>query len=76
LLSSPAGQPGTGLLAGDRSAQSDQAMERLGRAAAMGYRDPDKYRTETALGTLRGRDDFRLFMMDLLMPADPFAHGR
>ena len=75
-LSSVAGLPGTGLLDGDRSAQADQAMALLGQAAAMGYRDPDKYRTETALGPLRGREDFRLLMMDLLMPAEPFVEGR
>ncbi len=75
-LSSLAGQPGTGLSADDRGAQSDHAMDLLGRAAAMGYRDPEKYRTETALDPLRRRDDFRLLMMDLVMPGDPFAQGR
>jgi hypothetical protein len=33
----------------------------------------EKYRTEDALEPLRGRDDFRLLMLDLAMPADPFA---
>ena len=36
----------------------------------------EKYRTESALDPLRGRDDFRLLMMDLVVPADPFARGR
>ena len=39
----------------------------------MGYRSRHAYRTENALDPLRGRDDFRLLMMDLSMPADPFA---
>ena len=76
LLSSVAGVPGTGVSAGDRDAEDDQAMVLLWRAAATGYRDRDKYRTETALDPLRGRDDFRLLMMDLAMPADVFARGR
>ena len=33
-------------------------------------------RTEPALDVLRGRDDFRLLMLDLAMPADPFAAAR
>ena len=31
---------------------------------------------KSALDSLRGRDDFRLLMMDLAMPADPLAHER
>ena len=41
----------------------------------MGYRNPDAYRTEDALDPLRGRDDFRLLMMDLAFPAEAFARG-
>jgi eukaryotic-like serine/threonine-protein kinase len=74
-LSVLAGVPGTGVSAVDRDAQCDQAISSLGRAATLGYRDPDKYRTETGLDPLRGRDDFRLLMMDLVMPADPFTRG-
>jgi hypothetical protein len=47
----------------------------LRRAAATGYRSPDAYRTEDALDPLRGRDDFRLLMMDLVFPAEAFARG-
>ena len=39
----------------------------------MGYRGPQAYRTEDALDPLRHRADFRLLMMDLAMPAEPFA---
>jgi hypothetical protein len=31
---------------------------------------------EDALDPLRGRDDFRLLLMDLALPADPFAAAR
>jgi hypothetical protein len=41
----------------------------------MGYRNRDAFRTEAALGPLRGREDFRLMMMDLAMPVAPFARG-
>ena len=50
-------------------------MDRLHRAVAMGYRNPDAYRTEEALDPLRDRPDFRLMMMDLAMPVEPFAAG-
>ncbi len=39
----------------------------------MGHHRWDAYRTEDALDPLRGRDDFRLLIMDLDMPSDPFA---
>ena len=42
----------------------------------MGQRSLGAFRTEDALDPLRGRDDFRLLMMDLAMPADPFATAR
>ena len=48
-------------------------MALLRRAVAMGYRSTDVYRTEDALDPLRDREDFRLLMMDLAFPADPFA---
>jgi len=51
-------------------------MALLLRSVWMGFRDPGTYRAETALDPLCGRDDFRLMMMDLAMPADPFAWGR
>ena len=53
--------------------EADRAIAALFRAAGMGYRDARARRTESALDPLRSRDDFRLLMMDLAMPADPFA---
>ena len=51
-------------------------MDLLRRAVGMGYRNLDAYRTEDALDPLRDRPDFRLLMMDLAMPAEPFTAGR
>ena len=54
-------------------ATHDRAMELLRRAAATGYRNSSAFRTESALAPLYGRPDFRLLMMDLAMPSEPFA---
>jgi hypothetical protein len=43
------------------------------RRAAMGWRDLARCRYEPALASLRGRDDFRLLLLDLAFPADAFA---
>ena len=51
-------------------------MALLHTAVAMGYRSPGALRTEEALDPLRSRDDFKLLMMDLAMPAEPFAAAR
>ncbi len=51
-------------------------MELLQQAAGLGYRNPATYRSETALDSLRGRQDFSLLMLDLAFPKDSFARGR
>ncbi len=48
-------------------------MNLLRQAVAGGYRNADAIRKEAALDPLRGRDDFRLLMMDLAMPTTAFA---
>ncbi len=63
----------TEVSAGAGRSEADQAIALLKDAAAMGYRSPDYYRNETALDPLRDRPDFRLLMMDLAFPAEPFA---
>jgi hypothetical protein len=40
----------------------------------MGYRNPHRYRTESALNPIRDRPDFRELMMDLVKPTEPFAN--
>src|SRR5262245_51179244 len=76
LLSSPTGPADPRVSADKREAEANRAMALLQRAVGMGFRDSATYRNDPALDPLRGRDDFRLMMMDLEMPADPFAPGR
>ena len=68
-----AGLAGSGVSAAEGASEADAAMAELRKAAAMGYRSPDAYRTKDALDPLRGRDDFRLLLMDMAMPSEPFA---
>ncbi len=70
-----AGAAGSGVPADEGPAEADRAMDRLRQAIAMGYRDRDAVRTEPALDPLRGREDFRLLMLDLAFPIEPFAPG-
>jgi hypothetical protein len=53
--------------------EAARAMESLVRAVAAGYRNANETRIESALDLLRGRDDFKLMMMDLAMPVEPFG---
>ena len=64
--------PGRGLGRNGNS-EAEVAMAQLARAVAMGYRDPRVYHTESALDPLRNRPDFRLLMLDLTFPSEPFA---
>jgi hypothetical protein len=65
--------PGSRLSAAEPADQAEKAMAALRHAASMGYRNPDAYRTESALDPLRNRPDFRALMMDLVFPARPFT---
>ena len=69
----PGGPTGLGESAAEGADQSEKAMAVLRQAVAMGYRNLNAYRTESALDPLRDRPDFRLLMMDLAFPAEPFA---
>jgi eukaryotic-like serine/threonine-protein kinase len=60
----------------EASTEAEAAMTLLHRAVDLGYRNPAAYRTEDALDALRERRDFQLMMMDLAMPATPFAAAR
>ncbi len=72
-LAGLAGRPGSGVSAAEREGEAEKAMAVLRQAVTMGYRNPDDYRTESALDPLRDRPDFQLLMMDLAFPAEPFA---
>jgi hypothetical protein len=74
-LAGLAGRDGSGVSAAESTSQAETAVALLHKAVGVGYRNPDAYRTEDALDPLRSRDDFRLLMMDLAMPADPFARA-
>jgi hypothetical protein len=68
-----AGRPGSGVSAAEGADQGEKAMAVLRQAVTLGYRNPNAYRTESALDALRNRPDFRALMMDFVMPAKPFA---
>jgi hypothetical protein len=75
-LAGLAGRAGSGVSAAEAVTETDAAMALLRKAIAMGYRAVRVSRIEDALDPLRDREDFKLFMMDLAMPADPFAAAR
>jgi len=68
-----AGTAGSGLSASEAASEADAAVALLKKAVALGYRLADAVRNEPALDPLRNRPDFRLLMMDLAIPAEPFA---
>ena len=75
-LAALGGREGPGIPDGRALAEADQVMALLKKSISMGYRDYDRYRTESALDGLRVRPDFRDFMLDLAFPNDPFVGGR
>ena len=75
-LAAAGGRDGSGPSAAEAPLLADRAMDDLRRAAAKGYRNAALYRYEPALAPLRGREDFRLLLLDLAFPADPFAAAR
>jgi tetratricopeptide (TPR) repeat protein len=75
-LAGLAGRPGSGVPTAEGAEEAEKAMAALRQAASTGYHNPDAYRTESALDPLRSRADFKLHMMDLAMPAAPFAAAR
>ena len=72
-LAGVAAMPSSGLTVAEGRAEADHAMDSLRRAVAAGYRDLAGMKVDTDLDALRDRPDFRLLMLDLAMPADPFA---
>ena len=72
-LTGLAGRPGLRASAAEGADQAEKAMALLRQAVRMGYRNPDAYRTESALDPLRNRPDFRALTMDLEFPSEAFA---
>jgi hypothetical protein len=75
VLAGLAGRAGSGVSAAEGEEEAAQAMALLHKAVGLGYRNAGRYRTVDALDPLRGRDDFRLLLMDLAFPAQPFTSG-
>jgi hypothetical protein len=76
LLGGLAAEPGSGLTPAEGRAQADRAMAALRRAVDGGLRDLASIRTDSDLKALGDRPDFQLLLMDLAMPAEPFADRR
>jgi tetratricopeptide (TPR) repeat protein len=76
ILAALASEPGSGMTAADRRDEADRAMGWLREAISAGYRILNIMQSDTDLDALRSRIDFQLLMMDLTIPAEPFASGR
>lgn len=73
VLGGVAGAAASGLSAEEGQAERDQAMDTLRRAIAAGYHNGAWMRRDPDLDPRRSRLEFQLLMMDLAIPAKPFA---
>jgi serine/threonine-protein kinase len=64
---------GSGVSPGQGRTEANRAMDQLRHAVALGFRNRDAFQIEAVLGPLRGREEYRLMMMDLAMPDEPFS---
>jgi hypothetical protein len=65
-----------GVSAAEGASEAEAAMAARRRSVGMGYRSPDIFRSDDGLDPLRRRDDFRLLMMDVAFPDNPFDAQR
>ena len=72
-LATASGREPAGISAGQGEAEADKAMTLLHKAVGQGYRNAGAMARESALDPLRDRPDFRLLILDLGFPAEPFA---
>jgi len=72
LVATSGASPATAAQAQSR-ALADRAMDELRQAVSAGYLDRTHLNEDRDIERLRGRADFQLLMMDLALPADPFA---
>jgi eukaryotic-like serine/threonine-protein kinase len=72
-LAGMAGQVGSDVSASESARAADTAMELLARSVAVGIRNLNEFQIESALDALRTRDDFKLLMMDVAFPLEPFS---
>ncbi len=54
----------------------DRAIDLLRRAVSLGFRDVDLLTKDPDLAALRDRADFRLLILDVAFPSDPFSPAR
>ncbi len=73
ILARVAGQPGAGVSTAEGRAEADKAMATLRRATDGSGVSYDNLRHNRDFDSLRDRDDFRLLLLDLAFPAEPFA---
>jgi hypothetical protein len=73
VLAGLAGREGAGVSATDGKAEADRAMALLRKAVDLGFRNAAFFRTDTALDSLRDRDDFKKLLaeLDRKAPAEP-----
>jgi eukaryotic-like serine/threonine-protein kinase len=72
-LAGLADQAGSGITASDKEAEYDQAMTDLRRAATAGFRILSLLAFDHDLDPLRSHAEFRILLMDLSFPDDPFV---
>ncbi len=70
-LSVLAGREGTDIPATEAAVEAKRAMDALRKAVELGYVNPQNYRTETALASLRETDEFKTLLKDIAMPEGP-----
>jgi tetratricopeptide (TPR) repeat protein len=76
-LASTVRDPAAGAAAAERQRQdAARAVATIRRAITMGLSDTNVWKNDPDFDSLRARDDFKLLMMDLVMPAAPFAAAR
>jgi hypothetical protein len=69
LLAGLAGLDGAGVSAAEREAETDRAMALLRKTVGLGYRDASGFRTDSALDSLRQREDFKTLLAELEKPS-------
>ena len=72
-LAGVAGREGSGVPTDAASTEANEAVSLLAKSISSGFRDATQFRIDDTLKPLRDRPDFRLLMLDLAMPAYPFA---
>jgi tetratricopeptide (TPR) repeat protein len=75
-LAGLANSAGSGVSAAEANSAAETAVAQLQNAVAQGYRNPDAYRNEDTLDSIRNLPAFRGLMLDLAFPNDPFNRAR